>query len=85
VSTASPPNQHSRHGRLQKPRKSTRACTNNGGRVGAEVQSGQDQTGASETVDTTSYALIGLFDADHRARALASGKVYRRELIAFRL
>ena len=85
MSTPSPPDQHSRHGRLQKPRKSTRACTNNGGRVGAEVQSGQDQTGASETVDTTSYALIGLFDADHRARALASGKVYRRELIAFRL
>ena len=85
VSTASPPNQHSRHGRLQKPRKRTRACANNGGQVGAEVQSGQDQNGASETVDTTTYTLIGLFDADHRARALASGQVYRRKLIAFML
>ncbi|CAL4965497.1 unnamed protein product [Urochloa decumbens] len=72
MATISSPNQHCQ---LQKPRKGNRTCANNGGRVvDAEVQSGQDQNGASETVHTTSYPLIGLYDADHRARALASGK-----------
>jgi hypothetical protein len=74
VATISP----NHHSRLQKPRKSNRTCANNGGwLVGPEVQSGQDQNGALETVGTTSYSLIGMYDADHRARALASGQVYQ--------
>ncbi|KAL5226314.1 hypothetical protein ABZP36_014579 [Zizania latifolia] len=42
--------------------------------VHTEVQSSRYQSGDSGIVDTTSYALIGLYDADHRARALASGQ-----------
>ncbi|XP_062193625.1 uncharacterized protein LOC133897064 [Phragmites australis] len=75
--TVSPPNEHSQsqHALLRKPRRSTRTCANNGGQVvDAEVQSGQDQNGALGTVGTTSYPLIGLYDADHRARALVSGQ-----------
>ena len=84
MATVSPPNEHSHCARLKKPRRSTRTYANNVGQFGsAEVQSGQDQNGASETIDTTPYPLIGLYDADHRARALASGQVDQRESIAF--
>lgn len=70
---------------LQKRTRNTRTYANSVVQfAGAEVyQSGQDQNGASEKVDKTSYPLIGLYDADHRARALASGQVDQREYIAF--
>lgn len=75
IPSVSPPNAHPQHARLRKPRRSTRSCAGNGGQVvDAEAQSGQDHSGATETVDTTSYPLIGLYDEDHRARALASGQ-----------
>jgi hypothetical protein len=65
------------HPRLRKTR-STRARAGIGGRfAGEEVQPGQYQCGASGTVDTTSYLLIGLYDEVHRARALASGQVHQ--------
>ncbi|KAL6848121.1 hypothetical protein ACP4OV_022249 [Aristida adscensionis] len=73
METISPTNVHQQHARLQKLRRSTRACADNVVHVAdAEVQSGQGQ-GASETAET-SYPLIGLYDADHRGRALASGQ-----------
>lgn len=73
--TISPPTGHYQHTPLQKPRTSKSSVNSGGQVVDAEVRSGQDQNGAAETVDATSYPLIGVYDADHRARALASGKV----------
>ncbi|XP_015639817.2 uncharacterized protein [Oryza sativa Japonica Group] len=61
----SPLNGHPQNTRQRKPRKSTRTFSDDGC---------PDQNGASEAVDTTSYDLIGQYDADHRARALASGQ-----------
>ncbi|KAK3160446.1 hypothetical protein QOZ80_1BG0059540 [Eleusine coracana subsp. coracana] len=73
--TISPPNGHYQHTRLHKQRRSTKSCVNSGGQVvDADVSSGQYQNGASEIVDATSHPLIGVYDADHRARALASGQ-----------
>ncbi|TVU21641.1 hypothetical protein EJB05_31291, partial [Eragrostis curvula] len=72
--TVSPQNENYQHTPPLKPR-STRSCANNGGQlVDTEDRPGQDQNGASEPGDTTSHPLIGLYDADHRAHALASGK-----------
>ncbi|XP_047058106.1 serine/threonine-protein phosphatase 7 long form homolog [Lolium rigidum] len=65
------PTVHSLRARLRKPRTNTRTYAAKGG---AEVQFGQYHTGASEPADTTIYPLIGLYDEDHRARALVSGK-----------
>ena len=70
----SPLNGHPQNTRQRKPRKSTRTFSDDGC---------PDQNGASEAVDTTSYDLIGQYDADHRARALASGQVDQRVPIAF--
>ncbi|KAL6627361.1 hypothetical protein ACP70R_031087 [Stipagrostis hirtigluma subsp. patula] len=75
IVTVSPPNAHEQHDRIQKPRRSTRACTTNSGHaIDADIQSRQDQHRASDTFDATSYPLIGLYDAEHRARAIASGE-----------
>ncbi|KAK1661848.1 hypothetical protein QYE76_050007 [Lolium multiflorum] len=65
------PTVHSLRARLRKPRTNTRTYAAKGG---AEVQFGQYHAGASEPADTTIYPLIGLYDEDHRARALVSGK-----------
>ncbi|KAF7021226.1 hypothetical protein CFC21_034211 [Triticum aestivum] len=72
--TVNAPTVHSQHARLRRIR-STRARAGIRGRfAGEEVQSGQNQCGASGTVDTTSSLLIGLYDEVHRGRALASGQ-----------
>jgi hypothetical protein len=63
---------------LRKPRTNTRTYA---GKGGVEVQFGQYRSGASEPVDTAIYPLIGLYDIDHRARALVSGKVDKLETI----
>jgi hypothetical protein len=71
---------HSLRARLRKPRTNTRTYAAKGG---AEVQFGQYHAGALETVDTTIYPLIGLYDEDHRARALVSGKVDKLHTMSF--
>jgi hypothetical protein len=71
---------HSLRARLRKPRTNTRTYAAKGG---AEVQFGQYHTGASEPADTTIYPLIGLYDEDHRARALVSGKVDKLQTMSF--
>uniref|UniRef100_A0A0D9UX77 Aminotransferase-like plant mobile domain-containing protein n=1 Tax=Leersia perrieri TaxID=77586 RepID=A0A0D9UX77_9ORYZ len=77
--TASPPNAHPQNARQRKPRKSIRTFADNGGQV---ADSGnQDKNGTSEAVDTISYELIGQYDADHRACALASGQIYMPERV----